>query len=288
MNWFPTNATTTRGSTSGRSRKTEGGVGKIAQEKHRPTLQRTNTREAAHRTYSSTTRKVYAGQRKHQHGVNMEGPRDNKEGQGDEPSENVQRQGSPLWQLTLDVAMGSACSRKKYKLLMRGLFINVLVSHGEKDINILVNVRHLCRGRGVLYSLDRGNLALHHHGSMAFFSSRERQRSCRCTGPVKSLHGLLCNLHCVDLVCCTAWMSTTASAMSCIGKLCLCRHWNVHRSDGVLRLRRQHCLLDSLQRETVTSKNHTNVHRRWSGSAALPLSSEPSGDETEVHLIRST
>ena len=35
---------------------------KTAQEKHRPTLQRTNTREAAHRKYSSTTRKVNAGQ----------------------------------------------------------------------------------------------------------------------------------------------------------------------------------------------------------------------------------
>ena len=46
-------------------------------------------------------------------------------------------------------------------VLMRGLFVREPVSHGEKDSNILVKIRHFRRAHGSLSSLGCVKLALH-------------------------------------------------------------------------------------------------------------------------------
>ena len=58
--------------------------------------------------------------------------------------------------------------RTASQVLRRGLFIRELVSHGDTDVDNFANVVHLRRAPGFLYSLDRGNLALYHHGDIPF------------------------------------------------------------------------------------------------------------------------
>ena len=150
--------------------------------------------------------------------------------------------------------------RTASQVLRLGLFVRELVSHGDRDVDNFAYALHLRRAPGFLYSLDRGNLALYHHGDIPFCRLPELVRF-----PLSSERVL----HCGNLVSVAQlgypplrrWTAFAAPTLSCglseRGGLSLCHCVNVRQSQ---RLRRQHCLLNSLDREVLSSCDQLNFH----------------------------